>query len=118
MLSIIGYTAAVCGAIQLFPEILKASKTHHLQDISWMMLMLMLFSSSLWGFYGVSIHDLPLMISSSMNFTMEFVLILMKRHYELTGKPLKHFLSKKTCDKKNLNPAAETETVDSDTKGL
>lgn len=112
MWTTVGYLAAFCGTLQLIPEIIKASKTHHLKDVSWGMLILMLTSSVLWGSYGVNIHDIPLVISATANFAMETALLLMKKHYELTGKPLKHFLFKKEIPEKNLAPATQTETVE------
>lgn len=102
----IGTAAAVCGAVSLIPEVTKAYRTHHLQDVSWGMLLLLLSSSILWGSYGVAIHDLPLVLSAGTNFLMETALIVMKKHYGKTGQPLKHHFQKK----RRLVPALETET--------
>jgi uncharacterized protein with PQ loop repeat len=86
--NIIGCIAATCGAISLVPEVYKALKTHHLRDISWGMLALLWSSSVLWGAYGFSQNDVPLVFSSVMNVILESTLLILKKHYELTGKPL------------------------------
>lgn len=102
--TIIGYLAALCGATSLIPEVVKAYKSHHLQDVSWGMLYLFLSSSILWGSYGIHIQDLPLVASAVINFSMESALIVMKKHYSMTGKPLREHFAKNKL-------AAETEPV-------
>lgn len=111
---IIGYLATLTGAISLIPEVIKAYHTHHLQDISWGMLSLLISSSVFWGAYGYHLHDSPLIISAIMNFMAEFTLIAMKKHYDVTGKPLvEHFKKKKTFTKQ-LQPAMENETIETE----
>lgn len=104
----IGTAAAVCGAVSLIPEVVKAYRTHHLQDVSWGMLLLFLMSSLLWGSYGLHIQDVPLVMSAGTNLVMQTALIAMKRHYEKTGKPLQHHIKKR----RELTPALETETME------
>ncbi len=87
-LEIIGYLATLFGATQLIPEILKALKTHHLRDVSWAMLLLMIISSVLWIIYGVAKQTTPLAISSSLNLIFEIVLTVLKFHYHKNSRPL------------------------------
>ena len=108
MLTIIGYIAALTGALSLVPEVLKAYKTHHLQDVSWGMLWLMFFNSLLWGIYGIGTIDLPLVGSGMFNFLLTSTLIILKQQYEITGKPLFHLMKGK---KQKLETALETETI-------
>lgn len=102
----IGTAAAVCGAISLIPEVVKAYRTHHLNDVSWGMLFLLLSSSILWGSYGLHINDMPLVLSASTNIAMETALVIMKKHYGMTGRPLKEHLKQR-----RLKPAPETVPV-------
>ena len=105
----IGTLAAVCGAISLIPEVIKASRTHHLQDVSWAMLVLLISSSLLWVSYGIHMHDMPLILSGVVNMMMESVLIGMKIQYEITKKPFIHWLRKKnSIDQTQI---AETEDI-------
>lgn len=106
----IGTAAAVCGAVSLIPEVIKAYRTHHLQDVSWGMLFLMFSSSILWGSYGLHIQDVPLVMSAGTNMLMQTALIVMKKHYGMTRKTLKEHLSKRSGQK--LVPALETETAE------
>jgi|WetSurMetagenome_2_1015567.scaffolds.fasta_scaffold502058_2 MtN3 and saliva related transmembrane protein len=97
-IEMIGYSATFFGAIQLIPEIAKALKTHHLKDLSWGMLFLMLFSSILWIIYGAASNVIPLVISASMNFVFELTLTLLKLKYLKAKMPL-------------LRPAVEKQLV-------
>jgi uncharacterized protein with PQ loop repeat len=87
-LEIIGYLATLFGATQLIPEIIKALRTHHLRDVSWGMLALMLSSSTLWVAYSLGKQITPLAISAGMNFLFETMLIFLKIYYSKTKRPL------------------------------
>lgn len=108
--NVIGCLAAVCGAISLIPEVLKALKTHHLGDVSWGMLFLLMLSSIMWGSYGVSQNDLPLIASAIINFTLETVLIALKKHYTTTGKPLFEHWKEQTAKRNQLELVLENES--------
>ncbi len=111
MWTIVGYLAALCGSASLIPEVIKASKTHHLKDISWAMLFLLMVSSMLWGSYGLYLQDIPLVASALINLTLQTALVVMKKQYDITGKPFEHFFFKKKTAEENLEPASETESV-------
>ena len=76
--SIIGYIATIVDSVKLIPEIKKALKTHHLRDIAWGMLLLMMCSSTLWTMYGFYLKSYPLIISGTFNICMEIMLIILK----------------------------------------
>ena len=108
----VGCTAAVCGAISLIPELIKALKTHHLQDVSWGMLLMLITSSALWGVYGFSQNDMPLFVSALVNLTFELTLTSLKAHYEKTGVYLMKHLAIKKEKKHQLTLALETENIE------
>ena len=108
--NVVGCFAAVCSAISLIPEILKALKTHHLGDVSWGMLYLLTLSSIMWGSYGMAQNDLPLTASAIINFTLETSLIVLKKHYETTGKPLFEHWRGQTAKRNQLELVLENES--------
>ena len=109
--NVVGCLAAVCGAISLIPEIMKALKTRHLGDVSWGMLLLLMMSSIMWGSYGLAQNDFPLIASATINFILETVLIALKKHYEATGKPLFEHWQEKATKRNQLELALESETT-------
>ena len=84
----VGFIAATFGAISLIPEIVKALRTHHLQDLSWGMILLFMGSSTLWFLYAINTHDNPLIISCTVNLFNESVLVFLKIHYSHVKMPL------------------------------
>ncbi len=84
-IEILGYIATLFSATQLVPEVMKALKTHHLRDISWAMLAIMLISSVLWTGYGVLKGSMPLLLSAGINGIMQAVLIFLKWNYGRRG---------------------------------
>lgn len=90
LLAYSGYIATATGAITLIPEVMKALKTHHLKDVSMVMLILMLASSGLWLYYGILLHDLALSFSPIFNISLEIILIMLKKHYDRHGHPVTH----------------------------
>ena len=85
---ILGYIGASMGAVSLVPEVLKALRTHHLNDLAWGMLFLMLSSSVCWFTYGMTMHVLPLLLSSAINMGMESFLVVLKLRYSKEKMPL------------------------------
>lgn len=79
--TIVGYVAATANTIELIPEVRKALRTRHLNDVSWAMLVLMFCSSTLWAAYGIHLQDIPLIISGAVNATMEVTLMVLKKNY-------------------------------------
>lgn len=77
----IGFTASVLGAITYAPEVLKAIKSKHLNDVSWGMLTLVLVSSTLWFIYALKFDIIPVILSSSINVIFSAVLISLKYVY-------------------------------------
>ncbi len=85
---IIGFLAAITGTLSFIPEIIKALKSHHLNDIAWGMLYFYLSASSLWGIYGLLLNDFPLVLSATVSVSMELILIGLKYTYEKKASPI------------------------------
>ncbi len=101
---IIGYIAASLSSISLIPEVKKALHTHHLKDVSLMMLSLICSSSIIWVAYGFHVGSYPLVLSDGVNLISSSLLIALKFHYDKNGQPV----IKKTNTQ--LQPALEIET--------
>lgn len=77
----VGCAAAGIGICSLIPEVIKAYRTHHLQDLSWGTLFMFLAGSILWGAYGIHAAEFPMVASASVNFVLNTALIVMKKVY-------------------------------------
>ena len=113
-IELIGYIAATLGAISLIPEVIKALHTHHLKDVSWLMLLMLISGSLLWGVYSIFTKNYPLLASACINCANEGTLIYLKFTYEKNKNPLlKHHPFKKEVKATvyNLVPSKESTSV-------
>ena len=94
----VGYIGTVFGASILIPEIIRALRTHHLEDLAWGMLFLMLGASTSWFIYGLLHNNLTLMIDTIISISMQAILWTLKIHYSRAKMPL--FPHKKLLKKK------------------
>ncbi|MCC7433022.1 hypothetical protein IT412_05890 [Candidatus Peregrinibacteria bacterium] len=76
--NLVGFIASILSALTFIPELIKAYKTHHLQDLSWGMLILLLTSSVLWMAFGLNFSIVPLIFSSLINISCGLLLTSLK----------------------------------------
>ncbi|GJQ23323.1 hypothetical protein BIY37_12990 [Candidatus Brocadia sapporoensis] len=73
--SIVGTLAAICTTIGYIPQIIRGIRTKNLNDVSPMMLTLLLVGCSLWLAYGIHLKD-PI-IALANGFTLSFVITIL-----------------------------------------
>ncbi|MBW7897869.1 PQ loop repeat protein [Candidatus Brocadiaceae bacterium B188] len=73
--SIVGTLAAICTTIGYIPQIIRGIRTKNLNDVSPMMLTLLLVGCSLWLAYGIHLED-PI-IALANGFTLSFVITIL-----------------------------------------
>ncbi|MCF6150079.1 MAG: SemiSWEET transporter [Candidatus Kuenenia sp.] len=82
--SIIGTIAAMCTTVGFIPQIIRGIKTKELNDVSPIMLSLLLLGCSMWLIYGLHLRDIIIVLANG--FTLSFVItifslrVLYKRH--------------------------------------
>ncbi len=69
--SIIGTIAALCTTVGFIPQIIRGIKSKELNDVSPIMLSLLLFGCSLWLVYGLHLKDIIIVLANG--FTLSFV---------------------------------------------
>lgn len=74
----VGFTASILSALTFIPELIRAYNTHHLKDLSWGVLILLITSSIMWMGFGVNFSITPLILSSIINTSCGSILIVLK----------------------------------------
>ena len=74
MVQAIGFIAATLTALAFLPQVLKASRTRSVGDLSTAMLVSQGSGVTLWIFYGVAIKSAPVIASNCV--TLALVLLL------------------------------------------
>lgn len=78
---IIGFAAGILIAVSMIPQVAKAYKTKSVQDLSFLMLLIIALGTAFWMAYGIMIASLPIVTMDGFGFLVNAVLIFMKIRY-------------------------------------
>jgi MtN3 and saliva related transmembrane protein len=81
-IDLIGYLATAFGSTHLIPEVVKAVRSRHLRDLSWVMLAFMVIGSLLWFTYGLLQGIAPLYVSAGINGISSLTLVYLKNTFD------------------------------------
>ncbi len=62
---ILGLIAGGLTSIASMPQLIKVIKTRNVEDLSWLMLVILITGLSLWVWYGISQNELPIILSNA-----------------------------------------------------
>ncbi|OGC06468.1 hypothetical protein A2526_06035 [candidate division WOR-1 bacterium RIFOXYD2_FULL_36_8] len=77
----IGIVAAVLTTSAFLPQVIKAYKTKHTKDISFMMCIVLSVGLILWLVYGILLFSLPIILANSVTLLLIGYLIYLKIKY-------------------------------------
>jgi MtN3 and saliva related transmembrane protein len=75
---IVGILAGIMSAIQLLPQVLKSFRTKKVDDLSTIMLLVMLTGSGAWLAYGLHLSDWPITLANGLNLSAAVSLLSLK----------------------------------------
>lgn len=78
---LIGYSAALLGALHMLPQFIKSLKTKSVQDVSLYMILLYLGATGLWTIYGYQINSAPVMLADGFAFFLTGAQLIVKLKY-------------------------------------
>ncbi|RKZ63498.1 MAG: hypothetical protein DRQ44_10040 [Gammaproteobacteria bacterium] len=79
---IFGWVASSLCTLILVPQILKALKTRHTDDISMLMLLLSVGGNGFWAAHASITQNIPLLVGASFISLMSIMLIIFKYKYD------------------------------------
>lgn len=62
---ILGLIAGGLTSIASMPQLIKVIKTRNVEDLSWLMLVILITGLSLWVWYGILQNELPIILSNA-----------------------------------------------------
>ena len=77
----IGILAGTCTSISLLPQLIKTIKEKKDGEISYFMLAILLAGIGLWIGYGILKQDYPIIITNSISFILNSLIIFFNLHY-------------------------------------
>jgi len=78
---VFGYSAAVCGALLMLPQVAKMYATQSAGDVSAVTVVLYAVNSLLWFVYGKLIASRPVMATNAVCILIGIAQIFLKFHY-------------------------------------
>ncbi|MDH6209818.1 MtN3 and saliva related transmembrane protein [Chryseobacterium sp. BIGb0186] len=73
---ILGLIAGALTAIASMPQLIKVIKTKNVEDISWLMLVILISGLSLWVWYGIEQDELPIILSNAFAVLVNLTLLI------------------------------------------
>lgn len=73
-IELIGLIASIMTTVSSLPQILKIIKTKSVDDISMTAIMILVIGLGLWTTYGILIYNIPIIISSGVQFILEIII--------------------------------------------
>ena len=73
-IELMGLTASIMTTVNSLPQILKIIKTESVDDISPVAIVILVIGLGLWTWYGILISNIPIIISSGIQFILEIII--------------------------------------------
>lgn len=77
----VGSIASVLVASSFIPQIIKGYRTKHLNDVSYLLMMLISVGMALWIVYGIEKQDVVIIGANTAAIALNMVLLGMKARY-------------------------------------
>jgi MtN3 and saliva related transmembrane protein len=78
---IVGITAGVLTSSALVPQLIKMVKNKETEDVSAIMLIVLISGITLWIVYGMMKSDLPIIVTNSFSFLINGLMIFFRFKY-------------------------------------
>lgn len=78
----LGLLAGTLTTISFFPQVLKTWKTRSTKDISLEMFLLFCSGLLLWIIYGISVKNIPVIMTNIATFVLAFPILVLKLKYK------------------------------------
>ena len=78
----IGIFAGVCTCISSLPQLIKIIREKKAENISYLMLIILLIGVATWAWYGFLKNDLPIIITNCFSFLTNLLVIIFTIRYK------------------------------------
>ncbi|HXG73500.1 MAG TPA: SemiSWEET transporter [Candidatus Nitrosotenuis sp.] len=80
-LTLVGSVASALVSSSFIPQIIKGYKTKHLDDVSYLLMILISIGMSLWIVYGIEKQDLVIIGANVVTIVLNMILLALKARY-------------------------------------
>lgn len=74
--TVLGIVAGVLTSVSMIPQLIKVLKEKNVEDISLVMLLVLITGVSLWVWYGIMKSELPIILSNAFSVLVNLSLLI------------------------------------------
>ncbi len=77
-LDILGLSAGTLTTLSFMPQMLRILKRRSADDLSYGALAFFILGISLWVWYGIALHSLPILLTNAVTLALNFSILVLK----------------------------------------
>ncbi|UZT97239.1 SemiSWEET transporter [Chryseobacterium fluminis] len=74
--NVLGIVAGILTSVSMIPQLIKVLKDKNVNDLSWVMLLVLITGVSLWVWYGVVKDEWPIILSNAFSVMVNISLLI------------------------------------------
>ena len=78
---VIGITAGILTAVSMLPQVIKIMKEKKAENVSLLMLIVLILGLVMWTWYGLKKGDIPIVATNCFSLMLNFILIFLRIKY-------------------------------------
>lgn len=82
LVKITGIAAGVMTAVSMLPQVIKIAREKKTEDVSLIMLFILIIGIALWIVYGFMREDMPIIFTNSFSLLVNITLIVLRIKYK------------------------------------
>ena len=82
LVDLIGFLAGALTAVSMLPQVIKTIKEKKAEDVSLLMLLVLVSGISLWIWYGIKKQDYPIIITNSISLAINLIMVYLRNKYK------------------------------------
>lgn len=79
---IVGIVAGILTSVSMLPQVIKTFKEKKAEDISLVMIIVLMIGVGCWVYYGFLRKDLPIIVTNCFSFLINSLLLILHFKYE------------------------------------
>jgi MtN3 and saliva related transmembrane protein len=81
-IQLIGIAAGICTASSMLPQVIKTFREKKAEDVSLVMLLILMTGIILWILYGVKKSDMPIIATNAFSLLVNITMIILRMRYK------------------------------------
>lgn len=74
--NVLGIVAGILTSVSMIPQLIKVLKNKNVNDLSWVMLLVLITGVSLWVWYGIVKDEWPIILSNAFSVMVNISLLI------------------------------------------